>query len=71
MANRKSRAFAQNVKHEPKNFWDIAIYDAEKQVEDAKRTIAHLNKSIESFRILRDKGEPFPIQNMSENEVKA
>ncbi len=61
-----------NVTQTSKNensFWDTAISDAEKQIQDAKYKITHLKRAIESFRILRDSGEPFPLQNIGENKV--
>jgi hypothetical protein len=41
--------------------------EAEKQIQDAKKKIANLKRSIESFKILRESNEPFLS---AENEVK-
>lgn len=40
--------------------WNAAITDAEKMIQDAKNKITHLKRSVESFKYLRDCGEPFP-----------
>jgi len=67
MSNKKaSQNFAQMSKTE-NNLWDSAILDAEKHIQGAKEKITHLKRAIESFKILRDSGEPFPLQNESQN----
>ncbi len=70
MSKKKSNhSFTQTSKNE--NTWDLAISDAEKQIQEAKTKIAHLKRAIKSFEILRDTGAPFPAENTSRNEVQA
>jgi hypothetical protein len=57
--------FIQMSKNES-NLWDNAILEAEKQIQDARKKITHLKRSIESFKILRESDEPF----LSANEGK-
>jgi hypothetical protein len=40
--------------------WDTAIVDAEKMIQEARERIKALKQSIEIFKDLRGKGEPFP-----------
>ncbi len=63
---KSSKSFTQVSKSE-NTFWDSAILEAEKQIQDAKKKIANLKRSIESFKILRESNEPFLS---AENEVK-
>lgn len=64
-----SKEFTQMSKNED-NFWDKAILEAEKQIQDAKKKITNLKRSIESFKILRESGEPFLSGEASQNEAK-
>jgi hypothetical protein len=50
--------------------WDALITDAEQMIGEAKDRIARLNQSIEIFRQLRDKGEPFPGQRPKRHRKK-
>lgn len=71
MSKRKaSKSFTQMSKNE-NNFWDMAISEAEKQIQDAKNKITNLKNSIQTFKEFRENGAPFPGQNLGENEVKS
>lgn len=50
--------------------WDTAIKDAETQIEEAKAKIKRLRQAIRSLELLRDKGEPFPGQNLKQSGAK-
>ena len=50
----------KNLLQVSRKLWDEAIYDAEKQIEEAQRKIANLKRGINAFKERRDNGEPFP-----------
>lgn len=50
--------------------WDTAISDAELAIIKAREKIKHLKHSIETFRRLRDLGEPFPGEAKSDAAQK-
>jgi hypothetical protein len=67
---KSSTDFIQMSKNE-NNFWDEATLEAEKQIEEAKKKIKILKNSIESFKILRESGEPFLSGDTGQNEAKS
>ncbi len=70
MSINMSRRMSNNMSKTVKNNWNVAITDAEKKIQEAQARIRALKKSIAVFQKMRDCNEPFPIQKMSENEVK-
>jgi hypothetical protein len=44
--------------------------EAEKQIQDARRKITHLKRSIESFKYLRESDEPFLSAEKAEKVSK-
>ena len=53
-----------------KNNWDLAIADAEQQIQEAQTRIRTLKKSLATFQRLRDLGEPFPGEAKEQSEAK-
>jgi len=54
----------------PVTAWDAAIKDTQKMIEDSKRKIAGLRRSIRTFEELRDSGVPFPSESTNQSEAK-
>jgi hypothetical protein len=50
--------------------WDRAICEAQQQIKIAEEKIRKLNLSIETFKEMQNKGEPFPGENRSEPEAQ-
>jgi hypothetical protein len=50
--------------------WDVAISEARSQIAELEVRIAGLERSIKTFRMLRDKGMPFP-QKDKEDDASA
>lgn len=67
--NKSSIDVTQTSKNE-NNFWDNATLEAEKQIQEAKKKIANLKHSIETFKFLRESDEPFLSGDTSQNEAK-
>jgi hypothetical protein len=42
--------------------WDRAILEAQRQIDEASEKIRKLNLSIETFKEMQAKGEPFPSE---------
>lgn len=70
MSKRKASTDVIQTSKIENNFWDNATLEAEKQIEEAKKKIANLKRSIESFKILRESGEPFFSEDTGQNEAK-
>lgn len=51
--------------------WDRAICEAERQIETAQEKIKRLRLSIETFKEMRAKGEPFPGSDKEHKETAA
>ena len=50
-----------------KDKWDEAITDANELVQDFRKKVATLKRSIKAFERLRDSGVPFPGENKNES----
>ena len=59
MSRRMSRTLSKNVTSGV-TAWDVAISDAEQQIQESSQRIIRLRESIKVFKKLRDSGEPFP-----------
>jgi len=60
----KSKSSIKNVKldSESKARWSAAIDDSERLINEYQGQIGLLKESIRSFKSLRDRGAPFPMQ---------
>ncbi len=53
--NRKDKFYDKNL-----NGWESAIYEANRQIREAKNRINSLEKSVNVFRRKIESGEPWP-----------
>ena len=66
-----SKKYAREIVRQtsnPTNHWDTAIYDAERMIKESKEQIKRLKRAIESFRQLRDSGQPFPGDDVTQTK---
>jgi hypothetical protein len=49
--------------------WDSAIQTTEGLVQEAKERVKTLQRSIEAFKKMRDRGEPFPGESQNQSEA--
>ena len=48
--------------------WDELIQDGNRQIEEAKRRIATLRKTVKKLESIRDSGQSWPVEGISRNE---
>lgn len=49
------------------NQWDVAIQEAERQLNAAKQRVKGLERAVENWKRLRDGGMPWPESNATES----
>src|SRR5437660_923086 len=60
MSKLKSTVKIEKVDTRSKNGWDRAIVDSENLIYEYQEQISLLKASVRSFKILRERGAPFP-----------